>query len=138
MNLEISTIIKAPISKVWDALTNPALIKQYMFGTNTASDWKVGSPITFSGDWEGKAYEDKGKILAIEKEKFLKYNYYSAFSGKKDEQTNYSIITYSVRTEKGQTIFDLTQDNFENAEAVEHSKKNWQMIFGTIKKMLEG
>ena len=128
MNLDISTTIKAPVSKVWDALTNPALIKQYLFGTNTVSDWKVGSPITFSGEWEGKAYVDKGKILAIEKEKYLKYNYYSAFSGKKDEPASYSIITYSVRSEKGHTVFELTQDNFDNAEAREHSEKNWRMI----------
>ena len=137
MNLSISTTIKAPVSKVWDALTNPALIKEYLFGTNTVSDWKVGSPITFSGEWEGKAYVDKGKILAIEKEKFLKYNYYSAFSGKKDEAASYSIITYTVRGEKGHTVFELTQDNFDNAEARDHSEKNWRMIFETMRKMLE-
>src|SRR6185369_2441150 len=88
--LKLSVHIKAPIAKVWDAVVNPAQIKKYMFGTNTVSDWKVGSPITFSGEWEGKAYVDKGTILEIKKEKRLKYNYWSNFSGEKDEPANYS------------------------------------------------
>src|SRR5712692_11421184 len=29
-----SIIINCPIAKVWDALTNPDIIRQYMFGTN--------------------------------------------------------------------------------------------------------
>jgi len=65
-----STItINAPASKVWDALTKPELIKQCLFGTEVTTDWRVGSPITYKGEWEGKAYEDKGKVLQIEKEK---------------------------------------------------------------------
>jgi len=57
------TTIHAPTSKVWDAITKPDLIKQYLFGTDVISDWKVGSPIIYKGEWEGKAFEDKGKIL---------------------------------------------------------------------------
>ena len=41
--------INAPASKVWDALTNPDLIKQYLFGTEVTTDWQVGSPITYRG-----------------------------------------------------------------------------------------
>jgi uncharacterized protein YndB with AHSA1/START domain len=41
----VSIIIDAPTDKVWDALVNPAAIKQYMFGTYVATDWHVGSPI---------------------------------------------------------------------------------------------
>ena len=89
MILEITVTINAPKSKVWDALTNPAQIKKYMFGTDASSDWKVGSPITFRGVWEGKPYEDKGTILEMMKEKILKYNYWSNFSGDRDEPSNY-------------------------------------------------
>ena len=38
--------INAPTSRVWDALTKPDLIKQYLFGTQVTTDWRVGSPIT--------------------------------------------------------------------------------------------
>lgn len=60
---EATTTINAPASKVWEALIDPDLIKQYLYGTEVTSDWKVGSPITYKGEWQGKAYEDKGQIL---------------------------------------------------------------------------
>jgi len=44
---QASLSIGAPAAKVWDALVNPQLIKQYMFGTTVASDWQEGSPITW-------------------------------------------------------------------------------------------
>jgi uncharacterized protein YndB with AHSA1/START domain len=44
-----SVSVDATPSKVWKALTNPKLIKQYMFGTEVNSDWKEGNPITWKG-----------------------------------------------------------------------------------------
>ena len=54
-----SIIVDAPRSKVWNALTDPAMVKQYLFGTTMTTTWKVGDPITYTGEWEGKSYEDK-------------------------------------------------------------------------------
>jgi uncharacterized protein YndB with AHSA1/START domain len=53
-----SLSIAAPAARVWDALVNPQLIKQYMFGTTAVSDWQQGSPIIWRGEWKGKPYED--------------------------------------------------------------------------------
>jgi uncharacterized protein YndB with AHSA1/START domain len=57
--------IKANVSKVWEALTSPGMIKQYFFGTDTSTNWKPGTPITFEGEWQGKRYKDKGTVLDI-------------------------------------------------------------------------
>jgi uncharacterized protein YndB with AHSA1/START domain len=72
-----SISINAPAGKVWDALTNPEVIKQYMFGTDVISDWKEGSPIAWKGEWQEKKYEDKGTILKIERERVLQYSHFS-------------------------------------------------------------
>ena len=69
---QAATTIHAPVSKIWQALVNPEIIKQYLFNTDVISDWKVGSPIMYRGEWQGKPFEDKGEILAIEPEKTLK------------------------------------------------------------------
>jgi uncharacterized protein YndB with AHSA1/START domain len=61
-----STTIDAPSAKVWNALVNPEAIKHYVFGTNVVSDWREGSAVTWKGEWQGKAYEDKGVILQDE------------------------------------------------------------------------
>src|SRR6187549_2852954 len=112
LRLTQSYSIKATKSKVWKALTDPEIIKKYFFGTETTTDWKVGSPIIFRGEWEGKPYEDKGTILEIEKEKFVKYNYWSSFSGTPDVPANYNNITYAVKEANGETVLTVTQDGF--------------------------
>jgi uncharacterized protein YndB with AHSA1/START domain len=66
-----SISIDAPIDKVWNALTNPEVIKQYMFGTNVVSDWREGSPIVWKGKWQGTTYEDKGVILKLKPERLI-------------------------------------------------------------------
>src|ERR1700751_1184209 len=108
--LTTSVNIKESKSKVWEALTNPEQIKKYLFGTEAVSDWKVGSTLVFRGVWEGKEYEDKGFILELEKEKKLKYSYWSSFSGTKDVPENYAHVTYELSEQSGETVFQLTQD----------------------------
>lgn len=137
ITLEVSGSIAASKAVVWNALIDPVLIKKYMFGTDAASDWKVGSAITFSGVWEGKAYVDKGTILQIEKEKILKYNYWSSFSGTEDLPANYATIIYSLTEKDGQTIFTIFQDGIKTKETRDHSEQNWKMIINTIKDLLE-
>ena len=58
-----TTTIRAPVSKVWQALINPEINKQYLFDTDVISAWKEGSPIIYKGVWNGKPFVDKGKIL---------------------------------------------------------------------------
>ena len=129
--------INAPTSKVWEALVTPEWIKQYLFGTNTISDWKVGSPIVFTGTWEGKEYKDKGTILKFEKEKMLQYDYWSGFSGLPDVPENYSIITFGLSSHAGQTTLSLAQNNFVDEKSLEHSGKNWEGVLRTLKELLE-
>ena len=133
----VSIDIDAPKSKVWDALTNPEQIKKYLFGTQTSSDWKVGSPITFRGEWEGKAYEDKGTILQIEPEKILKYSYWSSMSNTKDEPDNYQIMTYVLESAGVKTRLSILQESCPSEEARKHSESNWKYVLETMKAMLE-
>lgn len=133
----ITQQVKAPIAEVWDALINPAKIKQYLFGTDTHCDWKVGSSLRFTGEWEGKPYEDKGTILAIEKEKVLSYNYWSNFSGMPDVPENYQIITFRVKEVSGKTEIQLTQQNIRSDEAKAHSQENWKMVLNSLKQLVE-
>ncbi len=137
ITLETSLTITAPIEKVWAAITSPAMVKQYFFGTELDTDWQVGSPIYFRGEWEGKTYEDKGTILAFEPHKVLRYNYLSSWSNLPDLPENYANISYAVHQVDEKTILTITQDGFEDEEKRAHSAQNWQMIFGGMKDLLE-
>ena len=130
--------INAPASKVWDALTKPDLIKQYLFGTEVTTDWQVGSPITYRGTWEGKTYEDKGKILQIEPAKLLVSTYWSSLSGVPDIPENYQTVRYELSAESDGTRLTITQDNNDTQEAAAHSEQNWKMVLDGLKRLLEG
>lgn len=137
LTLEVSIVIQASKASVWKALTDPDQIKKYLFGTETVSDWNVGSPITFSGVWEGKSYMDKGTVLQIETGKILKYNYWSSFSGTEDKPENYANIVYSLEEKNGKTVFSILQDGIKTKEARDHSEQNWKMVMNNLKELLE-
>ena len=48
-----------------------------MFGSQVETDWQQGSPIAWKGEYEGKAYEDKGEIVAIVAARRLKVTHFS-------------------------------------------------------------
>lgn len=137
MNLTTSIVFNVPASAVWEGLTDPKIVEQYFFGTQQKSDYKIGSPITFSGEWEGTKYEDKGTILDITPGTYLKYNYWSSMGGLEDKPENYANVTYKLIEKEGTTILEITQDNIKDEAAKEHSEKNWQMLMGELKKLLE-
>ena len=129
--------INADKSKVWDALINPEIIKQYFFGTEVVSDWEVDREIIFQGEYQGTKYRDKGNILKIESEKILQYNYWSGFSGLEDKEENYSIVTYELNDENGKTRLSITQENFANEQSKEHADKNWDIVLNQMKEIIE-
>lgn len=131
------TTIHAPVSKVWQALVNPEIIKQYLFNTQVVSDWKVGGPITYKGEWEGKSFEDKGEILEIEPERILKSTHWSPISGVPDIPENYHTVTYTLLEKGDSTEVTITQDNNASEEEKAHSEKNWQTVLQGMKKLLE-
>ncbi|QHS56753.1 SRPBCC domain-containing protein [Mucilaginibacter sp. 14171R-50] len=137
LSLTTTVDIKAPAAEVWKGLTDPEVIKQYFFGTTVKSDWKAGSPITFSGEWEGKTYQDKGTIKEIIPGKYILYSYWSSMSGTEDKPENYANVSYGLAENDGVTTLTLTQDNIKDEASKEHSEKNWQMVFGGLKKILE-
>jgi uncharacterized protein YndB with AHSA1/START domain len=129
--------INAPVAKVWAALLDPAMIKQYMFDSDVVSDWEEGSPIIWKGQWKGKPYEDKGVILKMEPQRLLQLTHYSPLTGTPDVPESYHTLTYELtELEKG-TRLTLTQDNNENQQALEHSQGMWDGMLVTLKKLLE-
>ena len=137
LSAKTSVTIKAPISKVWQALTDPAMIKEYLFGTDTVTDWKKGSNITYTGVWEGKAYKDKGKIIDIVPQKLLHTTYFSSLSKKEDKPENYANVIYEVKPQDGQTLVTITQDNIDDEAQLKHMEQNWGMVLDGMKKLLE-
>lgn len=133
----VTLTFQASAEKVWEGLTTPEMIKQYFYGTNAISDWKVGSPLLFRGEWEGKPYEDKGVILQSIRPQLFQYSYLSSWSGLADLPENYATITYELSEANGKTILHVTQDGVASEEMKIHSEENWKTVLTGLKKILE-
>ena len=129
--------IDAPAARVWDALTDPGQIKQYMFGSEVSTDWRVGSPITWAGEYEGKPYEDKGEIVQVEPEHLLVVTHFSPMSGQPDEPENYHTLTYQLDARDERTHLSLSQDHNASEDEASHSRENWQAMLTQLKAVAE-
>lgn len=132
-----TTTINAPASVVWRAITSPEVISAYMFGTKVQTDWKIGSPITWHGNYQGKEYEDRGTILQVLPEKLLQHTYHSSMSGIEDKPENYFNITYELEEINGQTKISLTNSNLPDEKSRDHSEKNWEGVLSKMKEVVE-
>lgn len=132
-----SIIINAHAADVWKSLTDPEKIKQWFFGTNVETDWKPGSPITYSGMWKGKEYRDKGKIIDIEKEKRIAHTHWSSLSGTEDIPENYFNVVYELYEKENDTVLTVIQKGEMSQESYDHSSKNWEEVLQKLKVQVE-
>jgi len=141
-----STItIQASADKVWDALTNPAQTKKYMFGCEALSDWKVGSPLLWKGNFNGvELVAVKGSILKIQPGKYLAYTTIDPNNpSMPDLPENYLTVTYDLSEEGGQTLLIVTQGDYSTVADGDNRYKHtvdgggWDPILIEIKKILE-
>jgi uncharacterized protein YndB with AHSA1/START domain len=135
-------VINAPVSEVWDALVNPDKIRRYMFGANVLSDWKVGSPIVWKGEWKGKPFEDEGRVLEVEQGTLLRYSHFSPRSGAPDPAVerpeNYHTVTIRLEGQDGAVHVDLAQDNNPTEKVRDESRHNWSIMLDGLKQTVEG
>jgi uncharacterized protein YndB with AHSA1/START domain len=129
--------VRAPAAQVWRALTDPDLIARYMFGSQVVTDWQVGSPIAWKGEYEGRSYEDKGEVLEVQAERRLSVTHFSPMTGQEDVPENYHRVTYDLTEDGAGTTVRLTQDNAGSEEEAAHSSQNWQMMLDGLKRVVE-
>ena len=129
--------ITAPATRVWSALVDPAQIKTYMFGSTVETDWLPGSAITWSGEYNGQPYEDKGEIIAIDAPRRLELTHFSPMSGAEDAPENYHRLIYTLTSVEDGTNVRLTQDNNQDMDAATHASQNWQTMLKELKRHIE-
>ncbi len=138
-----TVVVDRPRQEVWKALTDPDLVKQYFMGATVKTDWQVGHPITFSGTWKDKPFEDKGEILSIKPEKEMTYSHWSPLSGADDTPDNYHVVHIALAEADGGTKVTLEQSNLNGdvTEADRSSRaeyeKNWKSTLQGLKKVVE-
>jgi uncharacterized protein YndB with AHSA1/START domain len=132
-----NVVIKAQPAAIWAALTDPELMSQAFFGAKVDTDWQAGSPITFSGEWEGKSFQDKGKIVKVEPNKVLQFTHFSPLSGQPDVPENYHTVTFELTPHDDVTELTISQSNAASEEERKHSAANWTQVLNSLKQLIE-
>ncbi|TGK50734.1 SRPBCC family protein [Leptospira kanakyensis] len=137
LQLNLEKKIHSSLEIVWEILTSPKYIKEYLYGTEVISDWKEGSSLVFKGVWEGNTYEENGMILSFKPPYTFKYTYFTAFFGLPDIPENYSIIENHLFEENGIVTIHLKQIGFTAEDKLKHSEENWNQCLDMIKQIAE-
>ena len=137
--IEVDTMIEADAAAVWETLTQK---KSAMFmGANVETDWREGSPIRFSGEFNGKPFRDHGEIRAAEPQRHLAFTHFSGISGKPDVPENYNLVDIRLEPQGERTKATLSQtpqgDERPDEETAAQFRKNWAAMLGALKKAAE-
>jgi uncharacterized protein YndB with AHSA1/START domain len=126
-NVEVSRTIDADRERVWSALTDPALVSQWMMGAELDTDWQPGSAISWKGEQGGQAYEDSGKVLEVDEGACLRYTHRSGGEGPEHE------LTWTLDgADDGPTELALVQSGAADDDQVEQFTAGWNAMLDQL------
>lgn len=129
-------VIPASVDRVWQALATAEGFGAAFEGMKVESGWKVGDPIVWSGTWEGKAFRDKGVLLAVEPPRRLVYTYWTPFWGPAPTAETTQTITYEFAPEGSGTRAVIAQANVPDAAGRDRYSANWAELLGKVRERL--
>ena len=138
--VQVEAEVRADVDSVWDVLTRDT--SAMFMGAKVDTDWREGSPISFSGEFNGKPYKDHGEIRTVEKNRRLAFTHYSPTSGKPDVPESYNLVDVELEPEgDDRTRVRLSQTPMggdrPDEQTVEKFKQNWKMMLDGLKKAAE-
>ena len=134
----IESTIDAPSAKVWEAITNNDLMKQWYFNI---ADFKPeqGFNFEFAGENEGRHYRHLCTVIEVDEGKKLKHSQrYDGYEGD-------SYVTWELFSEGEKTNIKLTHEGVETfpSDTKDFARENfvmgWTEIVGNLlPKFLKG
>lgn len=137
---QVSRTVHAPVDEVWRVLTDARQLGALFMGSTVNTNFHVGAPITFEGEFKGRRYEDKGEILKVDACRRLSFSHYSGMSGAPDEPENYHVVTFDLRPAGDEAQVTLTQSNLTGGVRetdIQHKadyEKTWAMVLDGLDK----
>jgi uncharacterized protein YndB with AHSA1/START domain len=136
--VEVETTIDASPHEVWRAMQAGAMFP----GTTIETDWKIGHPIVFTGDWQGKTFTDRGEIQTIAEDRELSFTHWSDKGDGASRPASWHVVRYQLEPAGPRTRVTLSQfnegDNPDiDAKTRAEFEKNWTMMLAGLKKTAE-
>ena len=137
----VSVTIGASRAKVWDALVDPETIKQYMPVADVVSEWRAGSPILWTSEFQGKPFVVTGTVLRLESGRLLEYDHSRPIfrpAGAGRAPVTYQRVTIELSDEGTHTRVSVTERDNTTERELAHSEGGWRLALGNLKALLEG
>ena len=136
--------IDAPVSKVWDVLTDSGYTAEWASEFNGGSpfhiesDWRLSSPVSWKG-LDGKTIVE-GNVTALEPGKLLRFTVFDVRS-KRPPVTEEDGITYQFSEQDGKTTLHVLQGDFsvipEGEKYRNMSDEIWERVLPRVKELAE-
>ena len=133
--IQVETIIAAPPQAVWDTIIRKS--STLFMGAKVETDWKVGHPISMSGNFKGHQYKDSGEICSFDKERELSFTHFSSASGKPRTPDNTNLVKVTLTPDEAGTKVSLSQTPLGEPRISDQQKaeftKNWSKMLDDLK-----
>ena len=130
-------VLNAPVEKVWNALTQPELVKKWQYGSELITDWKIGSEIRFRNEWEGQIFEQWGKVLEVVPNQQIKYSLFFPRPELEDKPENYFIMSYILSEENQKTKLKIIQEDNRPGAVQEEPQGEENPVLQALKNLIE-
>ena len=130
--------MRAPARKVWLAVTEPDLVRQWQYGSDLLTTWEPGTPIVFRNEWNGQVFEQKGTVLEFVPEVRLKYSLFFPRPDLQDVPEHYFFMTYELTERDGLTSLLIRQDDPRpSAPAASSGGDGGPDVLSSLKELVE-
>ncbi len=136
-DVTVTRTIHTAADRVWTVLTDPDLVSEWTMGARVESTWQPGASITWSGEYDGKPYKDKGEVIEVEPESLLVHTHFSAMSGAKDTPENYHRVMWQLDGDGSSTKLTLSQSGASSAKEAEQFKDSWRTMLDQFRDVAE-
>jgi uncharacterized protein YndB with AHSA1/START domain len=130
--------IKAPMNRVYSALTSSEEIPSYFPLNEVKSTWQQGSEVLYQGEINGIPFTDFGVIEKLESPSSYAYRYWSDNHGTERTPENHLTISYSLSECSEGTELTVVQSNIKSDELYElMDKQVWDYLLNSLKVYVE-
>lgn len=107
-----SILLHADTARVWKILTDPDMVRQYMYNCEVCTDWREGSEITWAGNDQDREIRYKGQIIEVVPGRKFSYTTFDMHSGAENHPSSYIHVSYVLIPRNGLTELLVTLSNF--------------------------
>lgn len=125
--------IAATPARIWRAITDPSLTRQYWYGALSLSDWKVGSRWT-SESPDGEVYLD-GEIVEIDPPRRLVHTFHVAHEPEGAAEAP-SRVEWEITPMGDRCRLTLVHTG-RGPATMDYTSGGWETILGGLKELLE-